>query len=186
MALPTGFKANAERIAEDIRAKVGAVPDQPLDLHAVAAHVGATIVSADDLVPLERLQEIERLQAFAFSACTFDITGRLIVVYNPIRKADRRASDITHELAHLRLDHDLSEIQYLDGIPFRTCRADQEEEATALAGAILLPRSILLAAARSGSNHAELALMHGVTEDMARYRWNVTGVARQARATGVR
>lgn len=181
MTLPRGFKTNAERIADELRAAINAKPDHPLDLAALATHLDAQIVAADELVPLEQLQDIERLQAFAFSACTFDINGHVIVVFNPLRKPDRRASDISHELAHIVLKHELSEVQYLDGVPFRTCRPDQEEEATALAGTILLPRKVLLAAARSGETYEHVARRHGVTTDMARYRWNITGVGRQAR-----
>lgn len=182
MTLPRGFKANAERIAEEHRKAIDAADDEPLDLHQLAQCAGAQIIAADELVPLQRLQEIERLQAFAFSACTFDIDGRFFVVYNPLHKAARRASDIAHELAHLILGHDLSEVQYVHGIPFRTCRPDQEEEATTLAAAILLPRRLLLAAARSGQSYSDVAKAHGVTSEMARYRWNVTGVQRQVRA----
>lgn len=182
MTLPRGFKTTAERTAEELRSASGARSDRPLELTALAAHVGARVVAADDLVPIERLQEIERLQAFAFSACTFDIDGVVVVVFNPLRKPDRRASDIAHELAHLILDHDLSEVQYLDGVPFRTCRPDQEEEATALAGTILLPRKLLLAAARDGLTYDDIARRHRVSTDMARYRWNITAVERQLRA----
>lgn len=183
MALPRGFKTNAERTAEELRSAIGARPDRPLDLAALAGHLGARVVAADDLVPIERLQEIERLQAFAFLACTFDIDGVVVVVvYNPIRKPDRRASDIAHELAHLILEHDLSEVQYLDDVPFRTCRPDQEEEATALAGTILLPRKLLLVAARDGLTYSDIARRHRVSTDMARYRWNITGVERQLKA----
>jgi Zn-dependent peptidase ImmA (M78 family) len=174
--------ANAERVADDLRVAIGAPYDRPLDLIHLAGHLGAGVVSADELVSIERLQEIERIQAFAFSACTFDIEGRVIVVYNPLRKPDRRASDIAHELAHLVLEHELSEVQYLDGVPFRTCRPDEEEEATAQAGTILLPRKILLAAARNGETHEQVAQRHSVTSEMARYRWNITGVGRQAKA----
>lgn len=182
MTLPRGFKTNAERTADELRTAVGARNDRPLDLGTLAEHVGARIMAADELVPIERLQEIERLQAFGFSACTFDIDGCVVVVYNPLRKPDRRASDITHELAHLILEHDLSEVQYLDGVPFRTCRPDQEEEATTLGGTILLPRKLLLAAARDGLTHEDVARRLGVTTDMARYRWNITGVERQLKA----
>lgn len=182
MTLPRGFKTNAERTADELRAAIGAPADKPLDLVALAQHLGADVVAADELVAIERLHQIERLQAFAFSACTFDVGGKLFVVYNPLRKPDRRASDVTHELSHIVLEHELSEVQYLDGVPFRTCRPDQEEEATALAGAILLPRKLLLAAARNGETHDRLARRHGVTTDMARYRWNITGVERQVRS----
>ncbi len=181
MTLRRGFKTNAERTAEALRSAIGAHDDRPIDLNALAEHVGAGVVAADELVPLERLQEIERLQAFAFSACTFDINGRVVIVYNPVRKRDRRASDISHELAHLILEHELSEVQYLAGVPFRTCKPDQEEEATALGGTLLLPRKVLLAAARDGLTHQDIARRHRVTADMARYRWNITGVDRQVK-----
>ena len=184
MPLPRGFKTNAERTALEIRDAIDAHPQRPLDLEKVAAMFKAKIVAADSLVTIDRLHEIERLQAFAFSACTFEIEGRPFIVYNPIRKKDRRASDIAHEISHLILGHTLSEIQYLDGVPFRTCRPDQEEEANVLAGTLLLPRAVLLAAARDGIHHAELARRHQVTEEMARYRWNVTGVNRQTSAPG--
>ncbi len=184
MTLPRGFKTRAEQRAQDLRAAIGARNDRPLDLDRLATHVGARLVPADELVPIERLEELERLQAFAFSACTFDIGGRPVVVYNPLHKPGRRASDITHELAHLILDHELSEVHYLDGVPFRTCRPDQEEEATTLGGTILLPRTLLLAAARNDLTHDDVARRLRVSKEMARYRWNVTGVERQVRASG--
>lgn len=180
MPLPRGFKTRAEKTAAELRSAIGARDGKPLDLAALAAHLEARVVPADDLVPIDRLREIERLQAFAFSACTFDIDGRTVVVYNPLHRPERQASDIAHELAHVVLGHEVSEIQYLDGVPFRTCRPDQEEEATALAGAILLPRPLLLAAARKGRTFEEVARRNRVSIEMARYRWNMTGVARQA------
>lgn len=67
-------------------------------------------------------------------------------------------------------------------VPFRTCRPDQEEEATALGGTILLPRPLLLKAARAGLNAAYIARTYRVTEEMARYRYNSTGIGRQVTA----
>lgn len=186
MTLPRGFKTNAERTADRMRRAIHADDSQPLDLDALAAHLGARIVAADSLVPLERLQEIERLQAFGFSACTFEIRGQSVVVYNPLRQPPRRASDLAHELAHLILEHDLSEVQYLDGVAFRTCQPDQEEEATALGGTLLLPRSVLLHSAKRGLTIEQVAQQLGVTIEMARYRWNTTGVARQVKAARTR
>jgi Zn-dependent peptidase ImmA (M78 family) len=183
MTLPRGFKTNAERTAAQLRSAIAARDDRPLDLEALATHLGASVVAADTLVPLERLQELERLQAFAFSACTFEIRGRPVVVYNPLRSPDRRASDVAHELAHLVLDHDVSEVQYIADIPFRTCRPDQEEQATAFGGTLLLPRPILLKAARQGLSFTQVATGLGVTIEMARYRWNTTGVERQVAAS---
>jgi Zn-dependent peptidase ImmA (M78 family) len=59
-----------------------------------------------------------------------DVDGVPVIVFNPLRSEPRRQSDVAHELSHLILKHDLSEIREVAGLPFRTCRSDQEEEAT--------------------------------------------------------
>ncbi len=187
MVLPHGFKARAERLAEDLRAEASADSAKPLDLRAVARCLDVRIVSATDLIAIERLQEIERIQAFAFSACTFEINGRQVIVFNPLRSAARRASDVAHELAHVVLDHDLTEVQYLNEIAFRTCLPGQEQEATVLGGALLLPRKVLLREARQGATVDQIATKYGVTTQMTQFRWNATGVERQvARERGRR
>jgi IrrE N-terminal-like domain len=133
--LGRGFVADSERIASSIRAELGIGPTAKLPLELAAKIYGARVVSAANLVDMSRLVELERIQAFAFSACTFDVDGIPVIVFNPLRSEPRRQSDVAHELSHLILKHDLSEIREVAGLPFRTCRADQEEEATALGGA---------------------------------------------------
>ena len=82
----------------------------------------------------------------AFSAATFHLpNGRTVAVFNPCSEdPGRTKSDIGHELAHILLDHDVREIQQLAGQTFITCNPEQEEEATWLAGCLLLPRPLLL------------------------------------------
>ena len=186
MALPRGFKAEAERIAQRLRANAGVGRSARLKLKQLAASLDVQIVAADELVPIDALHEIERIQAYSFSACTFEVKERYVVVFNPIRSRPRRRSDIAHELSHIILEHDLTEIQYLNDVPFRTCRPDQEQEATALGGTLLLPRPALLQAARSGATIDQVARKFGVTKQMAQFRWNATGVERQAAAEAAR
>jgi Zn-dependent peptidase ImmA (M78 family) len=171
-------------LAASVRTDLGIGPVEKIDLEAVAEARGVEMVSADALVGMERLHELERLQAFAFSACTFEITGTKVVVFNPLRDIPRRRSDIAHELGHIILEHELDEIRELGAVSFRTCRADQEEEATAFGGALLLPRQLLLSSLRRGMDLAEMARQFQVTESMARYRINMTGVQRQVSAAG--
>ena len=59
---------------------------------------------------------------------------RRFVVTNPLRTPGPLASDIAHEIAHVLLEHDLAEIREIEGVPFRTCQLDEEEQATALGG----------------------------------------------------
>lgn len=186
MTLKRGFRADAERMALQIRQDMRLRPFDPLDLRALAAKHGIDIVAADSLVPRADLEELERLQAFAFSACTFDVDGAQVIVVSPLRSAARQTSDIAHELAHILLGHQLTEIREIAGITFRTCRTDQEEEATSLGGTILLPRPLLIRAVGRGMSIDQIARAYGVTADMARFRVNTTGVMKQLSARGAR
>jgi len=184
LTLPRGFLTQAERHAADIRDKLGLGPADPVDIQIVAQQLGVRLVAADELIDVARLQELERIQAFAFSACTLDIRGTKVIVFNPLRSQARTQSDIAHEVSHLLLGHDLDEVRMVAGMPFRTCRPDQEEEATNLGGTLLLPRPLLLRAVRRGLGVEEIAEQYGVTLDMARFRFNRTGVARQVGTPG--
>jgi Zn-dependent peptidase ImmA (M78 family) len=179
VTLPRGFKASAERRAVDLRTELGLTAADALDIAALASHLKLTVVSAATLIDIARLEELERLQSFAFSAVTFEIGGRQFVVTNPLRAAGRVASDVAHELSHILLKHDLSEVSEFEGVPFRTCRPDEEEQATALGGTLLLPRPLLARAASRGMGPEEIANRYSVTVEMARFRYNTTGVGRQ-------
>jgi Zn-dependent peptidase ImmA (M78 family) len=179
MTLRRGFRAETERTAARLRADLGLQPSDPLPLDEAAQLRGIKVVSATRLVDAERLAELERIQAFAFSACTFDINGSCVIVFNPLRSEPRRRSDVAHELSHLLLGHELTEIREVAGVPFRTCRADQEQEATNLGGTLLLPRPLLMRAVARGMGPGDVAAEYEVTAEMARFRLNTTGVARQ-------
>jgi Zn-dependent peptidase ImmA (M78 family) len=179
MTLRRGFRAEAERIAAAIRADLGVAPSDKLPLDDAAGARGVRVVSAAELVDVDRLADLERIQAFAFSACTFDVGGSAVIVFNPLRSEPRRQSDVAHELAHLILKHELSEVHEVAGLPFRTCRSDQEEEATTLGGALLLPRPLLLKALSRGMGVEDIAGKYAVTPEMARFRVNTTGAVHQ-------
>jgi Zn-dependent peptidase ImmA (M78 family) len=180
VTLKRGFKAEAEREAARFRKELGLAPNDRLDPRELARHLGVSIVDAGELVDVADLEELEHLQAFAFSAATFEIQDKKIIVVSPLRNAGRQNSDIAHELAHVMLKHDLSEVREVDGMPFRTCKPDEEEEATAFGGTLLLPRPLLLSAARRRASIEQIASQYEVTVEMARFRFNATGVAKQA------
>ena len=180
MALRRGFKSEAERIARRVRAELGVGAAQPITPEALGELLGIEIRAGDELIPRERFVELERIQPGAFSACTFrPSTERVVVVYNPLSAKSRRRSDLAHELAHTLLDHELSRIEKLGDVTFLSCDPIQEEEAAWLSGCLLLPRALLLAEVRRGSDAEDIARKFGVSEGMAQYRLNVTGVARQ-------
>ncbi|XVQ11127.1 ImmA/IrrE family metallo-endopeptidase [Spirillospora sp. CA-255316] len=179
MTLPRGFKANAEREAVRLRNEMGLSPNAPISIFDLAEHLSITVISGEQLVAIEMLEELERMQAYAFSAATFHVKGVNYIVTNPLRTSGRLASDVAHEVAHILLRHDLTEVREVSGIPFRTCMPEQEEQATAMGGTLLLPRPLLMTAVSRGMNVTQIADTFGVTTEMARFRYNTTGVAKQ-------
>ncbi len=183
MVLRRGFKSEAERIAGRVRAELGLGAGQSVTPEVLAELLGMEVRAGDELIPRHRFTELEQAQPGAFSACTFRPSpDRIVVVYNPLSAKSRRRSDLAHELAHTLLNHELSRIEKLGAVTFLSCDAIQEEEAAWLSGCLLLPRTLLLAEVRRGSSAKDIARKCGVSEEMARYRLNVTGVVRQNQA----
>ncbi len=178
-----GFKAEAEKLAETVRTEMGIKPFQRLDAIKLAAHVGAAVRRADELTSIAKLRALEALQPGAFSACTFTIGERLVVVYSPFASTGRTQSDIAHEAAHILLHHGLKTIQEVGGLSFFTCDPDEEQEANWLAGCLLLPRRLLYGATRQGLDAERIAREYGVSETMAEFRLRATGVLRQLNLT---
>lgn len=172
-----GFKAQAERLAADIRRQHGCRLDEPVPLETVAKAHGVEVVSADTLVPRNRLEALSTAQSDAFSAATLRRPdGRLVVVFNPLHPPGRVRSDQAHELAHILLDHQVQTVERVGALKFLTCDLEQEEEADWLAGCLLLPRELLFKAAKRGLSARQIADQYHTSEPMARFRLNASGV----------
>lgn len=171
-----GFKAEAERTATEHRSRIGCEELDRLDIGKMAQALGVNLIPADDLVERGRLEELEETQPGAFSAGTFNVAGRRVVVYNPLNSEGRQRSDLAHELAHIILGHKVRTIESVGELKLLTCDAEQEEEADWLAGCLLLPRSLLLKCARDEWSAKKIAREHGTSEQMARFRLNASGV----------
>ena len=185
MSLRRGFKSECERIVERIRAATSLSTGDHVSPETLAQHLNIELVPGDDLLPLSRFEELRDLQTDAFSACTFSPTeGRPIVVYNPLSSKGRRSSDLAHELAHILLGHELSRVETIGKSTFLSCDPQQEEEATWLAGCLLLPRGLLLNEVRAGETAATIAKKYDVSETMSTFRVNATGVLRQTGRSG--
>jgi hypothetical protein len=178
-----GFKAEAERLAARIRSDMGVPPALRLDVDHLAKHLGVTVRSADELVPREELERLDNLQPGCFSAAIFYLpNGHVVAVMNPLNdSAARRDSDLAHELAHLILKHNPSQVDRLGDLTFFDCDSEQEQEANWLAGCLLLPRPLLLRAAKQGLSAEQVAQKYAVSIEMARFRLNTSGVYLQAR-----
>jgi hypothetical protein len=173
-----GFKAEAERLAARLRSDLGVSPNVRMDVDELARHLRVEVRSASDLVSPTDLDRLNSIQPGAFSAATFHLpNGRVVAVTNPVGTTRaRRDSDLSHELAHVILRHDVRQVERIGGLTFFSCNAAQEEEANWLAGCLLLPRPLLLSEARQGLNVEQIAAKHNVSVPMARFRLNASGV----------
>jgi Zn-dependent peptidase ImmA (M78 family) len=176
-----GFKAEAERLATQVRTAARIDPLGKLDVEHLAKHVGASVRAADELVSRSKLERLEQIQPGAFSAATFDLNGRIVIVTNPLAEEERRRSDVSHEVAHLLLNHQVKEIEQIGKMSFFTCDADEEQEATWMAGCLLLPRELLLRSLQHGMDADGIAAANTVSTQMANFRLRTTGVLVQAR-----
>ena len=80
------------------------------------------------------------------------------------------------------MSHSVKDVEQLGGLSFFTCDPDEEQEATWLAGCLLLPRELLLRSLRRGMNAEAIAAANEVSLQMANFRLRTTGVQRQLAA----
>jgi hypothetical protein len=159
-----------------------------IDLGMLAEHLGVVVRSADELVPLSELKRLDELQPGCFSAASIRLpNGKIVAVINPLSESvARRDSDLAHELAHMILGHQPSQVDRVGDLTFFDCDPEQEAEANWLAGCLLLPRPLLLAAAKQGLTAEQIAEENSVSIQMARFRLNASGVYFQVKQGGRR
>ena len=92
-----------------------------------------------------------------------------------------------HELAHLLLRHEPSTVFLMDGsdLALRGYNPAAEDEANWLSAALLLPREALVRIKGQRVPTETACLKYGVSEQMFRFRMNVTGVSNQFRRSAV-
>jgi Zn-dependent peptidase ImmA (M78 family) len=184
--LERGFKAWAERASLSIRQELGLSVEQPLPPAALADYLEVELWTPKDVPGITKdvLDELLKHDPFGWHALGLQVDGKSIVIYNPRKSAGRQVSDITHELAHIILDHQPATIIYsaeLD-LGMRSFDQKQEEEANCLAWCLLLPRESLAYAKRRRLSTTETAEHFRVSESLVTYRTNISGIGRQFRA----
>ncbi len=173
--LRRGFKAEANEIAREIRRELGLQDADPLDVWQLAEHLAIPVVPLRELsheVPgaVHHFHSVDRQ---AFSAATVFLGPARLIVYNDSHDRGRQASDIAHELAHALLEHPPKPA--LDPRGCRDWNREEEDEATWLAGALLISEEAALYIARKGMPLGEVAEHFRVTRKMVQFRLNVTG-----------
>lgn len=183
MGYPWGFKAEAERTAERTRDELGLTNFQPIDAHKLAEHLSIPVWRLSDLhrrVDTARhdglkdaIASLSTPRESALSAMTvFKGTNR-VIVHNDAAEPGRQLSNLTHELAHGLLMHD--PVPAIDELGCRNWKSDIENEAAFLGGALIITGKCARWIAKQKLSEADAARKFGCSEEMVRWRVNVSG-----------
>ena len=181
MGYRRGFKTEANQIAEEIRAELGLGPLERLDPRRLAAELEIPIFDLTAMAALDESGEIDHLidvEPQAFSAVTvfYDGPSRMII-YNDTHNPGRQSSNVAHELAHGLLHHPATPA--FNDVGSRFWNQDIEDEANWLAGVLLVSEAATIEIVRRRVSYADAAEQFGVSEQMIRWRINMTGAGKR-------
>ena len=183
--LERGFKAWCERSALAIRTELSIEAHGPLTARQLANHLGVGLLTPRDIpgLPGDVLEQLTQRDPQGWSAVSFAIGGMNTVIFNGSNSSGRQSSDIMHELSHVILNHEPSQvILSVDGqLAMRTFDPKQEDEANWLGWTLLLPRPALMHCANLRLSAVQIATEYEVSEQLAKFRSGITGVHRQSR-----
>jgi len=177
-----GFKAWCENVALQARREFGLKPFEPIDLSALVAHVGATVLYPEQIPGLssDALDTLLNKDPDGWSAVTLTLKPNPIIILNSVHSPARRTSSLAHELAHILIGHAPSQTGISpDGLLLSAHDRQQEDEANWLAGCLLLPRPACLFISKQRLDQPTAMRRYGVSREMLQYRLNTSGVKKQ-------
>jgi hypothetical protein len=186
MALRWGFKAEATALAAGVRAELALGPFDQLDPLVLASSLDIPVLCLSSMqTDAPAIGYLLTVEPEVFSAVTVFAGPRRRIVHNDGHAPARQNSNVCHELGHGLLHHPPTPA--LDDTGCRIWNQDIEDEATWLAGCLLMTPEAALATARGRWTISEAAGRFGISEQMVQYRINKTGAnvrVRRASATG--
>ncbi|MGE0626724.1 MAG: ImmA/IrrE family metallo-endopeptidase [Hyphomicrobiaceae bacterium] len=180
-----GFKTWCENVAYGFRRDLDVDKFGPLSPDALAAHLGITVWTPDDIPDLNRKSRDQLLvrDESSWSAVTLTLPEGRFIIVNSAHSQTRRNNDLMHEIAHIVLEHEPAQmvtsphgLMFLDNYS-----AEQEDEADWLAAALLIPREAALKVLAGSADSKEAARFFGVSESLMKMRISRTGIDRQLR-----
>lgn len=183
-----GFKAEAERIAIELRGELKIGARGRFDPDALAEHLSVPVSTLHDLahVAPDHVRHFMGRGRSVFSAATIHVSRfKRVIITNPAHAATRQTNSLCHELSHIVLEHEAEGALSLGGR--RDWNGTQEREADWLAGCLLIPSDAAHAAARKGHTDDDVATTFGVSLALAAWRMRMTGARiREQRSTRFR
>ena len=185
-SLERGFKAWSERTSLSLRKEIGLTVDEKLCPFNFAKYLDFELWTPHNVPEITRdiLDALLENDIWGWSATSFEVNNKSIIIYNPTHSAGRQASDVMHEISHSVLNHQPASMiltMELENFCMRSFDQKQEDEANCLSWSLLLPREGLLRAKLKRKTDEEIAEHFGVTTKLVKFRTQTTGISRQIR-----
>ncbi|RIH63442.1 ImmA/IrrE family metallo-endopeptidase [Mariniphaga sediminis] len=176
--LKRGFKAEAERISEQLRIELNVPIYDELCAFKLAKYLGVEIFIPREL-GCSGHEEKKLLLESGWSAFTSNKEGQYFIIHNNSHSPKRQQSNLMHELAHIIRKHEISE--EIKNLPYfmRYYNPEQEAEAEYLGAALQLPRKGLLYHLKYGKSTHEIADHFRASYKMTNFRINNSGLKKQ-------
>lgn len=180
-----GFKADAERLALSTREELGLGAYRRLAPARLAEHLAIPVLTLSDLLLSQHAMPelasaigiLHGSEMQAMSAVTVFCGSQRVIVHNDAHAPGRQASNLAHELSHALLLHPSAPVVDLHGC--RKWNREVEDEASYLAGALLVPAKAAWWLAKRGLMLEQAAEEFGCSIEMIRWRINITGAGRR-------
>lgn len=176
-----GFKAEAKRLALELRAEIGLDAHSPFNPYAFADEHGIPVVQLSNLDGPAR-DHFLRADGSALSGALIPIGTGVAILENDAQPLTRRRTTMCHELAHVVLEHEFGVSLSADE---RKCGlgGEQEEEADWLSGEMLIPYDGAFRLARANATDQQAAHLFDVSLAVARWRMNHSGARKVVERT---
>jgi Zn-dependent peptidase ImmA (M78 family) len=169
-----GFQSEATALAAATREELGVSPFERLNPRHLAHSLTVPVINLSDMqAEAPSIRHLLTVEPEVFSAVTVFAGPRRTIVHNDGHRVARQNSNLAHELGHALLQHPPTPA--LDDSGCRIWDQDIEDEATWLAGCLLMTPEAALATARGHWTVEEAAEHFGISEQMVNYRINKTG-----------
>ena len=180
-----GFKAWCETTAAECRSILGLSLSEKFIPELLANHLGIKVWMPANVpeIPFSSLKQLTVDDKDSWSAVTIHCQKQTLIIVNSAHAPTRQRSSLSHELAHLILDHtpDRIDISAEGHLLLNSFEKDQEEEADWLSASLLVPRAGLLRMYQMTRDPIELAHHFEVSPDLLNWRLRMTGVLTQSR-----
>lgn len=181
--LKRGFVTWCENASRGFRRDLGLQLHEALDPRRLAALLGVQILRPGEIpgIPAKALTQLLQRDPGSWSAVTLIVRDTSLIIANNSHKITRQNSDLAHELSHLILKHEPSQMFVTgDGkMVMNNYNQLHEDEAGRLSSALLVPRDGLLYWLEKGLDDDEIANKFVISGQLLLMRKNLSGVARQ-------